>query len=384
MRRELALSAATMLVFTGVGIIPLALQVIFIDKVSDFQIALLSTIYWSASFLFSPIWGILSDTTGKRKILLLLSLIISSFIILLHAIYVEYYHILTLRFLFGVFMAAYLPITLSLLLEEADKIEAGRKSSLFNVSRAIGFLASGYVASIILYAIGSIELFIVSSVMIISSTMFIFALKCDETKKLNSTSVLRAKIKLPGTGFIKRNKGHLLIMALTLRHTTIMGLFSLLFVYMLRRGIPDYLLGSISSLNNIAQIVLMYPMGYLSDRIGRKPMYLMGLFLSAMVPIALIYANNPLDFSLVFTLIGVSFSTLIAGVTPFLNDIAPNGREAESMSFLSISRGLGSIIGPIIVGLLVSLASYEIMYIALSIITIISFLIALPTRETLR
>jgi len=383
MRKELTLANATVLVYTGVGIIPLALQVIFLGRVSDFQIALFSTIYWLASFLFSPIWGILSDVTKKRKMLLLLSLILSSFIVFLHAIYIEYYHILALRFLFGVFMAAYLPIALSILLEETDKVEAGKKSSLFNVSRAMGFLASGYVASIILYTIGSIELFIVSSSMIISSTIFIIMLKCDGSRKLDAINEIRAKLKLPGTGFIKRNRGHLLIIALTLRHTTIMGLFSLLFVYMLRKGIPDYLLGTISSLNNLTQIMLMYPMGYLSDNVGRKPMYLIGLFLSAVVPIALIYANDFLTFSLIFILIGISFSTLIAGVTPFLKDIAPSGKEAESMSFLSISRGFGSIVGPIIVGLLVSFTSYEIMYVILSAITMISFAIALLTEETL-
>ncbi len=384
MKRELVLAYSTVLVFTGVGIIPLALQIIFIDGVSDFQIAIFSTIYWLASFTFSPLWGIISDATRKRKILLSFSLMVASLIALLHAIYINYFQMLALRFLFGVFMSAYLPITLSILLENTSKEEAGKKSSLFNFSRAIGFLFSGYLASLILYLFGTIELFIASLIMIASSLTGIAILKCKGDKLVDIRGELKERFKLPGRGFIKRNRGHLLIIALTLRHTTIMGLFSLLFIYMLRRGIPDFMLGTLSSLNNLTQIVLMYPMGYLSDRIGRKPLYLIGLILSAIVPIMLIYASNYILFSLIFIVIGISFFTLIAGVTPFLKDIAPSGREGEAMSFLNLSRGFGSIVGPIVVGLIVTLTNYETMYLLLSLINLVAFITALFTEETLR
>ncbi len=384
MNRDYLLAYSTILVFMGMGIMPLALQVIFMNVVSDFQIALFSTVYWLSSFFFSPIWGIISDATRRRKLLLMFSIAISSIIALFHAIYIDYYSILILRFLFGVFMAAYLPITLSILLENTNKEEAGKKSSLFNISRAIGFLISGYVASLVLYLIGAIELFIVSSIIIASSLIFILTMKCEAKETSNLRNELKGRFKLPGTGFIRRNRGHLLVLSLTLRHTTIMGLFSLIFVYMLRRGIPDYLLGTLGSMNNLTQIILMYPMGYLSDRIGRKPMYLIGFFLSAIVPIGLIFAKDFVTFSMIFILIGISFSTLIAGITPFLKDIAPGGREAESMSFLSISRGFGSIIGPIIVGFLVTQLGYELMYVVLFFITLMSLIIALFTEETLR
>lgn len=382
MQRDLLIVYSTILVYTGVGMIPLALQVIFLNKVGDFWIALFMSAYWLASFFSSPIWGMLSDITGKRKLLLLLTTAISAFTALMHAFYIDYTITIILRFIFGFFLGAYLPISLSILLENTSKEESGKKSSLFNTSRAIGFLFSGYVTSIIIYLLDVRDAFIISSAIMALSLIFIATLKCDNDVQGKDNS--NRRIIFPGSGFIRNYKGHLLVIALALRHTTIMGLFSLIFVYMLRRGIPDYLLGTLSSLNNLTQIILMYPMGYLADKFGRKPMFTTGLLLSAIVPLLLIYSSTPLSFALIFVIIGVSFSSLIAGVTPFLKDIAPEGREAESMSFLSIARGFGSIVGPIIVGLLVTWMSYEVMYIVISIITFIAFAISLLTEETLR
>jgi len=151
---------------------------------------------------------------------------------------------------------------------------------------------------------------------------------------------------------------------------------------MLRKGIPDFLLGTISSFNTLVQVILMYPLGALSDKIGRKPLYLTGFTLSAIVPIAFILSSDPLSFSLSFVLIGFSFSSLISGVTPFLKDIAPEGREGEALSFLNISRSIGSIIGPVLAGILVTIGSYEIMFETMTVITVIATILALFTKET--
>jgi len=189
-------------------------------------------------------------------------------------------------------------------------------------------------------------------------------------------------LKIPGRDFIGKNRGYFLVIALSLRHINLMGLFSLIYVYMWRKGIPDYLIGSISSFNTITQVALMYPFGALSDRIGRKPMYMLGFILSIFVPISFIYASDPLTFSLAFILVGFSFSTLIAGAAPFLKEIAPKGREAEALSFLDISRSIGSIVGPIIVGILVTFGSYELMFEVLALLTMIATAFAYLTRDT--
>jgi len=371
------------MVYTGVGIVALALQLLFIDVVSDFFIAILPSIYWTAVLVFSPLWGIIADSTGAKKQILIFNVIISSIIIFFHAIFPYYTTIVIFRFLLGFFLSSFLPVSLSILLEEVSREEMGKKTSIFTSSRAFGFLVSGYVASFILYFFDAKHLFMFAALFFVSAISFILMLK--DTKEKSARKSVREHIgilKIPGRDFIGKNRGYFLIIALSLRHINLMGLFSLIYVYMWRKGIPDYLIGSISSFNTITQVALMYPFGALSDKTGRKPMYILGFILSIFVPISFIYASDPLTFSLAFILVGFSFSTLIAGAAPFLKEIAPKGREAEALSFLDISRSIGSIVGPIIVGILVTFGSYELMFEVLALLTMIATAFAYLTRDT--
>jgi len=128
----------------------------------------------------------------------------------------------------------------------------------------------------------------------------------------------------------------------------------------------------------------MYPLGLLSDRIGRKPLIVTGFILSIIVPVSFIFSSNPISFAISFILIGVSFSTLISGAGPFLKDIAPKGKEGEALSFLNITRSLGAIIGPMIVSSLLIYSSYEVMFEVMAIITAIATLLAFMIEEALR
>lgn len=383
MRKDYLIAYATIMVYTGVGIVALALQLLFIDVVSDFFIAILPSIYWTAVLVFSPLWGIIADSTGAKKEILIFNVIISSIIIFFHAIFPYYTTIVIFRFLLGFFLSSFLPVSLSVLLEEVSREEMGKRTSIFTSSRAFGFLVSGYVASFILYFFDVKHLFMFAALFFVSAISFILMLK--DTKEKSARKSVREHIgilKIPGRDFIGKNRGYFLVIALSLRHISLMGLFSLIYVYMWRKGIPDYLIGSISSFNTITQVALMYPFGALSDRIGRKPMYMLGFILSIFVPISFIYASDPLTFSLAFILVGFSFSTLIAGAAPFLKEIAPKGREAEALSFLDISRSIGSIVGPIIVGILVTFGSYELMFEVLALLTMIATAFAYLTRDT--
>jgi len=382
-KKEIIVSSATIMFYIAVGTTALALQVLFINKVSDFLISILPAVYWSAVLISSPFWGMLADNLSAKKAILVFTTFISGIILFLHAVFMSYTQIFLLRIAFGFFSSAFLPVSLSILLEDALSSEAGRRASLFTLSRAFGFLISGYVASLILLFFATNDLFIYGSFFVVLSVLFLMLIsdKNESNDPTHNVTSIRQSFKLPGKAFITRNNGHLLVIALALRHINIMSLNALMYVYMLRKGIPDFLLGTISSFNTLVQVILMYPLGALSDKIGRKPLYLTGFTLSAIVPIAFILSSDPLSFSLSFVLIGFSFSSLISGVTPFLKDIAPEGREGEALSFLNISRSIGSIIGPVLAGVLVTIGSYEIMFETMTVITLIATVLALFTKE---
>ena len=74
---------------------------------------------------------------------------------------------------------------------------------------------------------------------------------------------------------------------------------------------------------------------------------------------------------------------MISGVTPFIKDIAPEGKEGEALSFLNITRGIGFIAGPIVAGILVEFIGYAAMFLAMSLISFVGAVFSLLGKETL-
>ncbi|MHA1616624.1 MAG: MFS transporter [Candidatus Njordarchaeales archaeon] len=380
------ISLSTVTFYITIGASNIALQTLFKDTVSDSLIALFMVANWLPLLIASPLWGRIADKYDREKLLLMTTIVISGLIFFLHSVFTQYIQAIILRAMFGLFTAAFLPTATAMLLRGAASEKTGKKASIFNLSRSLGFLLSGYIVSAILYVLDVLSIFWIGALVLLISAISLIPIS-SERKNIhydmsNNDSLKRSL--LPGRGFITRNNGHFLVIALALRHANIMSINSIIFVYMMRCGIPDYLTGAISSFNTLTQIVLMYPLGRLADKIGRKPLFMTGLLLSTIFPLIFLIANNAIMFSIGFIVIGLSFSTLISGATPFFKDIAPEGREAESLSFLNISRGVGAIIGPLITSVVIATYGYEILFLIISGLTVLATILAALVKETLR
>jgi len=382
-RRTEIVSIATALYITNVGMMLIGLQIFFAGKVSDTHIALLSTIYWVPVVVLSPVWGSICDITERRRDIAITTLILVSTLTLLHYIYTDYYQIAVLRAVTGAVSAAYAPAAQSYI--TSSRSDFGRKLAAYNMSVALGFLLSAYIVSICMILFEARTLFAIASLPPILSAVLLLLLGGDRVKgsKIRAGRILGSVLAL----LVVRRlplRARVLYVGLILRYVAIMGLFSIAFVYMLRVGIGAEILGVLFSLNHIAQLVLIPVFGVLADRVGRKKIYVPGFLLSALVPLIFVSASSALMFAAVFLVLGISYSLLISGINPYLRDIAPEGMEAETLSILSTSRGLGMILGPIVVGVTISAAPYGLVFIVLSIFAAIAFFFSLLSEETCR
>lgn len=111
--------------------------------------------------------------------------------------------------------------------------------------------------------------------------------------------------------------------------------------------------GTIASAFALAQLTTNFFWGWLSDRIGRKPVILLGTILTAACFLAFGFCRTLWQAIVVQALMG-----LVNGnqgiVSTCLGEITDRSNQSEAFTYLPVLYGLGGITGPVIGGLLVS------------------------------
>ena len=382
-REEITVLLATMFYIMNTGLLLIVLQVIFIGVVTDLEIALLATIYWVPVLFLSPIWGYLGDSMGRYKLLVSTSLIILAIITHLHRVYTSYGQILLLRILAGVVSASYGPLIQAYITHGVSRRRYGRIISIYNTGIALGFLASGYMVSILLFLFDPWIVFDFASLTSIISATLVASLprKMVERSHPKIVEALGSMLSIRAVFEIRRGRAYLLFIALSLRNIAIMGLFSVVYVYMQRRGVPTYMLGFLSSFNNLAQVLLIPIFGVMADKFGRKAVFVPGFLLSSIIPLIFLFSTSCMDFALAFAFIGLAYSLLVSGSNPYLRDVAPKGHESEVLALMSTSRAVGMIVGPVLVGTIILASSYTIMFVSLTLLGLMATIISSSVVE---
>ncbi|GFF77919.1 hypothetical protein IFM60648_05081 [Aspergillus lentulus] len=110
--------------------------------------------------------------------------------------------------------------------------------------------------------------------------------------------------------------------------------------------------GTIASAFAIAQFITNYFWGWLSDRVGRKPVILLGTILTAVCMLAFGFCKTLWQAILVQALMGAVNGNQ-GLVSTCLGEITDRSNQSKAFTYLPVLYGIGGITGPLIGGLLV-------------------------------
>ena len=113
---------------------------------------------------------------------------------------------------------------------------------------------------------------------------------------------------------------------------------------------PAQALGNMILAIGGALALTVYPAGWLSDRIGRKPVVLAGAIGAAVGTVGMLSADGAGEVLIIATVIGASVGVLLSASWALANELGTVGREAQHMSIVTIAtvRGaaLAKMLGP--------------------------------------
>lgn len=154
----------------------------------------------------------------------------------------------------------------------------------------------------------------------------------------------------------------------------------LLPLYLRKLGAPVGLVGVVIAAFFFAAILVQYPIGRLSDRIGRRPIQLGGLVTFAVASAAFALIGTPIAALLVRGLQGAGAGVVDVANNATVGEVVPPSQQGRAFGALFGSRTVGLAIGPFVGGL-VGLSAMRWLFVAAalaSLLACVPVLVAVP------
>ncbi len=332
------------------------------DITKGLLIGIVLSLFGFLNSLGQPFVGRLSDRTGRRKVFILFGLGLVGIGSVGFLFLTDYVSILLLRALQGVGAAFTIPMTVALVNEYSVPAHRGENFGLFNAFRLLGFgigpIVAGVVVSFGPYQLTSVTLsgfeaaFLVSVLGVVASFVLIDRLINDpeelEAQADDDTPSLRDRSASTGVDPIIALGLATIMMSVTI------GIFAPLANTINDRLSQGELLFSLQfGAEVLASVLLQIPVGWLSDRYGRRQFILGGFVL--LLPSTLFQGfTGSSEVMLALRFIqGVAVALAFAPSLAIAGEIAKDGQSGSTLSILTMGFGFGIALGTLFSGVLV-------------------------------
>jgi MFS family permease len=149
-------------------------------------------------------------------------------------------------------------------------------------------------------------------------------------------------------------------------------------------GLSEGQIGQVIAVSAIINVGVVNLVGILVDRVGRRPVLVIGLILNGLGVAAYALAESFLSLMVVSVLFGLT--TTLASVPPptLAGDLAPPGAEGASVGLYRTAGDLGFIVGPLLLGAIAERGQFDAGFILTGVVLFVAALVALSIPERRR
>ncbi|MFB6174258.1 MAG: MFS transporter [Halobacteriales archaeon] len=353
-------------------------------QASPFAVSMALTVFYLGLVFFAPIWGAIADITGRRRLVLLVTGALATAALLPLALVQTVPVQIGVRGVYAAFAAGFGAVMLSIVSERGGEEGRGRSIGFYNSAVAVGGIGGRLLVGFLLGFVLPADMYLlVAAVSALSVLGVLFLEDPTPTPEAEVTprevvAEIRRRL-LPAVDereHLRTNGLGWLYLGIVLRNMTQKGLGSVIPVFLLGSvGVNEFTMGAILAISPAVRTVAMYVLGTVADAVGRKPLIVAGLTGAGLQAVVLAGAPLPGDqvlriavASASYVIHAVTFSALTTGAIAFIGDVAPPDRESELMGLRTTTRGIGGVLGPVLVGAIATVAGYSTAFVAASVL----------------
>lgn len=289
--------------------------------------------------------GYYSDKLGKRKGLVLAGYSFSAFAKLFMAFATNSYHLLILRPVERIGKGIREPPRDALVGETTPKRIRGKIFGVIKAMDTFGALLGSLLVLVLMYRwnMGFKSIFLIAGIVALVSIISLFFIK-DVKKKPFKAGLIKGLEGLP-----KNFRTYLGIATIF----AIADFSYMFFILKAQDHFSSYLIPvMLYVLFNIVYALLAFPLGILSDRIGRKKVLSYGYIMFIATCISFIYASSMASFIASFALYGLTYALLVGNERAFASDLAPRKEMGTALGTFHTFIALATLPASLIAGYL--------------------------------
>ena len=332
------------------------------------QIGLIASASTIPGILISYIAGDLADRYGYKKILVG-SLLIFATAPFLYFIVQQPLQLGMVRFYHGFATAAFGPVAMATVAAFSGK-NTGQNLSLYSsatmVGRALAPIVAGGASDIGEYYEISwhIPVYLFAAVAGVSALLIVlFFLRThkeeedQDAAKLNTGTEEKIPFFTKLAGLFRYKP----LLYVGIFHAFVYfahGAFEMVFpLHAVELGMSKAQIGTVMSVQMVGIIFLKPLFGKASDKLGRLPMIVIGLGLSAAVFYLMMFTKSVALIAALIVVYGLGFAIITASMSALAADVAQKGQLGASLGVLSTLMDVGQTFGPPIVGVIIGMYS---------------------------
>jgi DHA1 family tetracycline resistance protein-like MFS transporter len=337
--------------------------------------------YALASTVAAPFIGRLADRFGRRPIILFsLAGYVLAFAGYLLA--VSSGMLIGLRGLAGIFTAGLLPAMVSMVGDLAPETRRGQWIGIVSGGASAGWIAGPLLGGLLYDRYGYVVPFAASIGMAACALILAFFL-IPETHRPAVQASRPSSSWRHGWQALPSRSTFLLLMLVTFGVMFAWSFIEPKFMFYVYDDLvwTSSQLGLVMSSYGVAFMLGELTLGQLSDRLGRKPVLVLGLALFSAQFIGLVIFRDPIWIVVSFILAGLGNALYDPALSALILDITPPEHTAGMLGLKSTAGSLGSLLGPALVVLITPFATPQIVFlIAASLVAMIILTCGLALR----
>lgn len=324
------------------------------DMSESLRVGLTVSLFGLVMALVQPVIGRLSSAWGRDRGFLFVGLAAFSGCTAAMGAATAFWHLLALRTMQGVFMAMVIPPTLALIVHHAAASQRGAAMGFYGTARMLGFGLGPVCGGWLLLELPLPASYLVAAVPGVLAILMVLA---GVPRGLSPVEVATGSAPRPASTQAQ-DPGMIPILALA------GGLFaaacsvSIIIVleneFLRRLGMSTFEFGLAFSAMILIRIFVDWPIGRLSDRIGRKRLIVPGLCFLGPLTVLMAYMPTMETLTGVRLVMGVAMALISAPTFALASDLAPPEAVAARMSWVTAGFSLGLAVGPLMTGALAS------------------------------